>query len=48
MMKTHYTIALAMLAGFGLGTVAVQDASWRPLSFRRRYFTSTGVHRHEV
>ena len=23
-MKTHYTIALAMLAGFGLGTVAVQ------------------------
>ena len=24
MMKTHYTIALAMLAGFGLGTVAVQ------------------------
>jgi uncharacterized protein (DUF1330 family) len=24
MMKTRYTIALAMLAGFGLGTVAVQ------------------------
>jgi uncharacterized protein (DUF1330 family) len=24
MMKTHYTVALAMLAGFGLGTVAVQ------------------------
>lgn len=23
-MKTHYTIAMAMLAGFGLGTVAVQ------------------------
>jgi uncharacterized protein (DUF1330 family) len=23
-MKTHYTIALAMLAGFGLGTVAVE------------------------
>ena len=23
-MKTHYAIALAMLAGFGLGTVAVQ------------------------
>jgi uncharacterized protein (DUF1330 family) len=23
-MKTHYTVALAMLAGFGLGTVAVQ------------------------
>jgi uncharacterized protein (DUF1330 family) len=23
-MKTHHTIALAMLAGFGLGTVAVQ------------------------
>jgi uncharacterized protein (DUF1330 family) len=23
-MKTHYTIALAMLSGFGLGTVAVQ------------------------
>src|ERR1700730_3046656 len=23
-MKTHYTVALAMFAGFGLGTVAVQ------------------------
>ena len=23
-MKTHYTVAFAMLAGFGLGTVAVQ------------------------
>ena len=23
-MKTHYTVALAMLAGFGLGAVAVQ------------------------
>ena len=23
-MKTHYTIAMAMLAGFGLGTVAVE------------------------
>ena len=23
-MKTHYTVALAMVAGFGLGAVAVQ------------------------
>ncbi|WP_197033696.1 hypothetical protein [Bradyrhizobium sp. URHD0069] len=23
-MKTHYTVTLAMLAGFGLGAVAVQ------------------------
>jgi hypothetical protein len=24
-MKTHYTVALAMVAGFGLGAVAVQS-----------------------
>jgi uncharacterized protein (DUF1330 family) len=24
-MKTHYTVALAMLAGFGLGAIAIQE-----------------------
>jgi hypothetical protein len=28
-MKTHYTVALAMLAGFGLGAVVVPENSIR-------------------
>lgn len=35
-MKTHYTVALAMLAGFGLGAVAVQGlhAQAKPVVYR--------------
>jgi hypothetical protein len=29
-MKTHYTVALAMLAGFGFGAVAVQGLRAQP------------------